>query len=111
MESYDNLIRVPHVLSRRHLFHILIVSLLSEDLMGSFPQCVFAGIRERSIASLDKIMVEGSVGVLWRTNGHIGEVQVVNGVGGDRGGDGIFLPLYVWFADQDSRSNESKADN
>ena len=36
-------------------------------------------------------MVEGSVGVLWRTDGHLGEVQVVDGVGGDRGGDGILL--------------------
>ena len=56
-------------------------------------------------------MVEGSVGVLRRTYGHIGEAQVVDGVGGDRGGDGIFLPLLVRFADQDSSSDEPKADN
>ena len=87
------------------------MSLLSEDLMGSFPQCVFAVIRERVIASLDKIMVESSVGVLWRTDGHIGEVQVVDGVGGDRGGDGILLPLLVRLADQDPSSDEPKAHN
>ena len=55
-------------------------------------------------------MVEGSVGVLWRTDGHLGEVQVVDGVGGDRGGDGILLPLLVRLADQDSRSDEGKTD-
>ena len=41
----------------------------------------------------------------------IGEVQVVDGVGGDRGGDGILLPLLVRLADQDSCSDEPKADN
>ena len=56
-------------------------------------------------------MVESSVGVLWRTDGHIGELKVVDGVGGDRGGDGILLPLLVRFANQDSSSDESKADN
>ena len=56
-------------------------------------------------------MVEGSVGVLWRTDGHIGEVQVVDGVGGDRGGDGILLPLLVRLADQDSCSDETETDD
>ena len=56
-------------------------------------------------------MVESSVGVLWRTDGHIGEVQVVDGVGGDRGGDGILLPLIVRLPNQDSSTNEPKADN
>ena len=56
-------------------------------------------------------MVEGSVGVLLRTDRHIGEVQVVDGVGGDRGGDGVLLPLIVRLADQDSSTNESKADD
>ena len=56
-------------------------------------------------------MVEGSVGVLWRTDGHLREVQVVDGVGGDRGGDGILLPLLVRLTDQDSRTDEPKADN
>ena len=85
--------------------------LFNEDLIGSSSQCCVVFIRERSIASFDKIMVEGSVRVLWRTNGHIGELKVIDGVGGDRGGDGILLPLYVRFANQDSSSNESKADN
>ena len=56
-------------------------------------------------------MVESSVGVLWRADGHIGEVQVVDGVGGDRGGDGILLPLLVRLSNQDSSSDEPKADN
>ena len=55
-------------------------------------------------------MVEGGVGVLWRTDGHIGEVQVVDGVGGDRGGDGVLLPLLVRLANQDSSSDEPNAD-
>ena len=40
-------------------------------------------------------MVESSVGVLWRTDGHIGELQVVDGMGGDRGGDWVCLPLLI----------------
>ena len=56
-------------------------------------------------------MVEGGVGVLRRTDGHDGEVEVVNGVGGDRGGDGFLLPLLVRLANQDSSSDEPKADN
>ena len=87
------------------------MSRLCEDLISSFPQCSSIVIRERSIANFDKIMVEGSIGVLWRTDGHIGELKVVNGVGGDRGGDGILLPLLVRFADQDSSSDEPKTDD
>ena len=43
-------------------------------------------------------MVEGSVGVLWRTDGHIWELKVVDWMGGDCGGDGILLPLIVRLA-------------
>ena len=56
-------------------------------------------------------MVEGCVRVLWRTDGHNGEVQVVDGVGGDGGGNGILLPLLVRLANKDPRANEPKADN
>ena len=56
-------------------------------------------------------MVEGSVGVLWRADSHLGEVQVVDGVGGDRGGNGILLPLLVRLANQDSSTHEPKKDN
>ena len=56
-------------------------------------------------------MVEGSVGVLWRTDGHLGEVQVINGVGSDRGGDGILLPLLVRLSNQDPSSDETKTHN
>ena len=53
-------------------------------------------------------MVESSVGVLWGADGHDGEVQVFDGVGGDRGGDRFLLPLVVRFANQDSGTNEAK---
>ena len=79
--------------------------------MGSFSQCLSVFFRERSVPSFDKIMIESSVGVLWRADGHIGEVQVVDGVGGDRGGDGVLLPLLVRLPYQDSSSDEPKADN
>ena len=87
------------------------MSLLHEDLMGSFFQYCSCLIRESSVANFDKIMVEGGVGVLWRADGHIGELKVVDGVGGDRGGDGILLPILVRLANQDSSSDEPKADN
>ena len=51
-------------------------------------------------------MVEGGVGVLWRTDGHNGEVKVVDGVGRDSGGDRILLPLLIRLGNQDSSSDE-----
>ena len=87
------------------------MGLLNEDLIGSSSQCCFVLIRERSIARFDKIMVEGSVGVLWRTDGHLGEVQVIDGVGGDRGGDGILMPLLVRLANQNSCPDKSNGNN
>ena len=56
-------------------------------------------------------MVEGGVGVLRRADGHNGEVKVVDGVGGDRGGDRILLPLLVGLSNQDSCSNETETDD
>ena len=56
-------------------------------------------------------MVEGGVGVLRWTDGHNGEVEVVDGVGGDRGGDRILLPLLVRLANQDSCSDKPEADD
>ena len=56
-------------------------------------------------------MVEGSVGVLWGTDGYNGEVEVVDGVGGDRGGDRVLLPILVRLPNQDSGPYEPKADN
>ena len=72
--------------------------LLDEDVIDGSPQLISIFIRERLIASFDKIMVKSSVGVLWWTDGHTGKVQVINWVGGDGGGDGIFLPLLVRLA-------------
>ena len=77
------------------MFNILFGSLFNEYPTGSFSQCFYDIIREGSIANFYKIMVEGSVGVLWRTDGHIGEVKVVDGVGGDRGGNWVCLPLPI----------------
>ena len=77
------------------MFHVLPGSPLLEDLLGSFSQCFSVYIREGFIAKFHKIMIEGSVGVLWRTDGHIGEVKVVDGVGGDRGGNWVCLPLPI----------------
>ena len=87
------------------------MSLLDEDLIGSFSQRFSGFIRESSIAKFNKIMVEGSIGVLWRADGHIGEVKFVDRVGGDRGGNGFFLPLPIRLVDQDSCTDEPKADN
>ena len=56
-------------------------------------------------------MVEGSVGVPWRTDGHDGELEVFNGVGGDGGSDGILLPIMVRLANQDSSPDEPKTDD
>ena len=56
-------------------------------------------------------MVEGSIGALWRTDGHDGEVEIFNGVGGDRGGNGVLLPLLVRLTNQDCSPYEAKAHN
>ena len=53
-------------------------------------------------------MVEGGVGVLWRTDGNNWEVQVINGVGGDRGGNRGRLPFVVGLGYQKSSRDESK---
>ena len=90
---------------------MLLVGLLHKDLIGSPFQCLPVFIRENSVASFNKIMVESSVRVLWRTNGHNGKVEVIDGVGGDRGGDRVLLPILVRLANQDSSTNETKTDN
>ena len=56
-------------------------------------------------------MVKGGVGVLRRTNGHIGKVEIVDSMGGDRGGNGIFLPFMIRLADEDSCPNKANAYN
>ena len=87
------------------------MSLLYKDIIGSFFQDCSVFVRDSSIASFDQIMVEGGVGALWRTDGHNGKVQVVDGAGGDRGGHRGLLPLLVRLADQQSCSQETKADH
>ena len=107
VKTLKHLVQITH---GQHHFCIVFVSLLNEDVRGSFSQGVSVFIREGSIASFDKVMIEGGVGVPWRTYGHLGEVQVVDWVGGDRGGDGILLPLLVRLSYQDPSSDEPKAD-
>ena len=68
---------------------------LHEDLEGGLLQFTSLLLREAPVTSLDKVMIEGSVGALRRTDGHDGEVQVVDGSGGDRGGHRGLLPLLV----------------
>ena len=84
---------------------------LHEDLEGGLLQCTSVLLGEAPVTSLDKVMIEGGVGALWRTDGHDGEVQVVDGAGGDRGGHRGLLPLLVRLADQQSCSQETKADH
>ena len=83
------------------------MGLLNKDLVC--VQVTFSS--EGSVANLDKIMVQGSVGILWGTYGHDGEFQIFDRVGGDRGGDRIFLPLFVRFANQYSSRYKAKEDN
>ena len=40
-------------------------------------------LREAPIANLYKVMIEGSVGALWRTYGDLREVKVFDRAGGD----------------------------
>ena len=56
-------------------------------------------------------MVECCVGVPWRANGHFGEVEVLDGVGGDRRGNRVLLPLLIRLADQGCSAKEAKANN
>ena len=111
MVSLENLLYIPHVRGSQHFSQEVIVGFNSKDVSGSFLQGFLLAIRKASIAGFDKVMVKGGVGALWRADGHDGEVKVVNGMGGDRGGNGILLPLLVRLANQDSSTNETNADN
>ena len=87
------------------------MGLLHEDFIGSSFQCVFVFVREGPIASVDKIMVESGIGVPRRADGHDGEVEVIDGVGGDRGGDRILLPRLIGLANEDSSCYETKTNH
>ena len=91
--------------------HLRSVGFPHKDHEGRLVQCSSLVLREAPVTSLDKVMIEGGVGALWRTDGHDGEVQVVDGAGGDRGGHRGLLPLLVRLADQQSCSQETKADH
>ena len=45
---------------------------------------------EAPITSFNKVKIESGITALWRTDGHDGEVQVVDGEGGDRGGRSLY---------------------
>ena len=87
------------------------MDLLHENLIGSSSQYFSVFIREISNANFHKIVVKGCVGVLWRTDGNLGKVEVIDGVGGDRGGDGILMPLLVRLANQNSCPDKSNGNN
>ena len=99
------------VYSGQHLLYIVLVISFHKDLVSRFPQTCSLLVSESSIASLHQIMVESSVGVLWGADGHDGEVQVVDGVGGDRGGNWGLLPRLVRLAYQIPSSNEPKTND
>ena len=107
----ENLLYIPHVRGSQHLSQELIVGFNGKNVSGSFLQGFLLAIRKASIAGFDKVMVKSGVGALWGADGHDGEVKVFNGVGGDRGGDGMLLPLLVRLANQNSGPDEPKVDN
>ena len=90
---------------------MLFVGLYEKDIKGSFFQGSFVLFRERSVASFDEIIVEGGVGFLWWTDSHDWEVKVVDGVGGDRGGNRRLFPLLVRLGNQDSSRDEAKTND
>ena len=84
---------------------------LHEYLVGRFPQDGSIFRRKCPIANFYEIIVKGSVGTFWRADGHNREVQVIDGTGRDRRGHRGLLPLLVGFADQQSCSKETEADD
>ena len=84
---------------------------LHKDIVGSSSEGLAIILRERPVASFDKIVVQCCIRVLRRADGHHRKVQVIDGVGGDRRGDGILLPVLVGLADQDTSRDEPKANN
>ena len=77
--SLKYLISVTHVQNGRHPIYKLMVGLFKKDFISSLSVSLF--FRQNFIPGLNKIMIEGSVGVLWRTDGHNREVKVIKGVG------------------------------
>ena len=111
MISLVHVVNVSFVWNGQHPLHIFLVGLLPEDLEGGLLQYTSVFLREAPVTSIDKVMIEGGVEVLWRTDGHEGKVQVVDGAGGDRGSHRGLLPLLVRLADQQSCSQKTKADH
>ena len=107
----ENLLYIPHVRGSQHLSQELIVGFNGKNVSGSFLQGFLLAIRKASIAGFDKVMVKGGVGALWRADGHNGEVKVFNGMGGDRGGYGILLPIFIGLTYKSSCSNEANRHN
>ena len=99
------------VYSGQHLLYIVLVISFHKDLVGRISQACSLLVSESSIASLHQVMVESSVGVLWGADGHDGEVQVFDGVGGDRGGDRFLLPLTVRLANQEPSAKKPETND
>ena len=70
---------------------------------------IFSG--QGAVVRPHEIWVEGSVGVLWRANGHFGKVEGCKRVGFDRCRDWRFLPGRVGVVDQHKCSGESESNN
>ena len=107
----ENLLYIPHIRGSQHLSQEVIVGFNGKYVSGSFRQSFPLAIRKASIAGFDKVMVKGGVGALWRADGHKGEVKVFNGMGGDRGGYGILLPIFIRLTYKSSYSNEANRHN
>ena len=84
------------------------MGLFDEDIESSFFQGIFVFVREGPITGFDKIMIKSSVWVLRRIDSNNGDVQVVNGASGDRGGNRILLPLLVRLSNQVSSCSKAK---
>ena len=109
--SLVHLVYVSQVWDGQNPFDIFFLGFVHENLIGRFPQFSSIFRRKGPIANLYKIIIQGSVGSLWRADGHDGKVQVVDRAGGDRGSPRRLLPLLVRLADQQSCSQKTKADH
>ena len=82
-----------------------------KNIEGSFLQSFSHFVRERPVTSFDEVVVESGVGFSRRTDGDHREVQILDGMGGDRGGDRRLLPLFVRLTDQITSTDKSKTNN
>ena len=111
LKSFKYQIHIQWVRNCYHLPNVFLMGLFDEDIESSFFQGIFVFVREGPITGFDKIMIKSSVWVLRRIDSNNGEVQVVNGASGDRGGNRILLPLLVRLSNQVSCCSKTTANN